>query len=693
MSTGAYFSRPLKKAFKNNFQCVVASLLVALVVIFVGLILDRVNAAAFRLPGGEWELSAVPKVGWDVSPSNQTALPLVIFAAGCIIVIPFFLSTLLLVERNRNVDQLESREARLLEVSERLNLALDANRCGIWEVVLGTENFVWDLRMHQLYGLPFSSSFVDDKAWLSCVHPEDRSTSVSFIKTFARVGDTGASVRRILLPDGQTRFVRSVGKLHETRDGERKVIGIAFDVTEDALMTAELKSAKDEAVAKNVELEIAKNRIEHNSLHDPLTSLANRRKLDLALEDLTLNSRSEPQTFAILHIDLDRFKDINDTLGHAAGDAMLVHVSKILADSIRRGDIVARIGGDEFVIVAIGASEPANMAALANRIIAETRQPIDFQGFSCRCGVSIGIAQAIGGDIDAHKVLINADIALYRAKNLGRNRYEFFSQNLQAEVINNKRTADAILAGIDNGEFTAWYQPQFCARTMELTGVEALVRWNHPTRGLLTPDQFLRIADDLNVVQQLDRVVLETALKDKMRWAARGVVVPKISVNVSSRRLHDEGLIETLTGLQIVPGEISFELVESIFLDESEDIVSHNLERIKALGIDIEIDDFGTGHTSIVSLLKTKPKRLKIDRQLVMPILTSLKERALVRSIIEIARSLDIETVAEGVETLEHAARLRALGCDVLQGYAFGRPLSFENFTEAATAATWRLAS
>jgi EAL domain-containing protein (putative c-di-GMP-specific phosphodiesterase class I) len=371
---------------------------------------------------------------------------------------------------------------------------------------------------------------------------------------------------------------------------------------------------------------------------------------------------------------------------------MLIHASKVLARSVRGSDIVARIGGDEFVIVAFGVGD-VEMGELAGRIIEEMRQPIDFQGFSCRCGVSIGIALANGIHVDARKMLINADIALYRAKSMGRNRYEFFSSNLQADIINTKRTADEILAGIDNGEFTAWYQPQFSARTMQLTGVEALVRWKHPLKGLLTPDKFLRIADEINVVQILDRIVLETALKDKMRWTALGVSIPKVSVNVSARRLHDGSLIESLNGLHIRPGEISFELVESIFLDESEDVAAHNLDRIKALGIDIEIDDFGTGHTSIVSLLKLKPKRLKIDRQLVQPIMNSPQERALVSSIIDIARSLGVETVAEGVETLAHAGLLRDLGCDLLQGYAFSRPLSFDDFTEAATGTAWRLAS
>ncbi|WP_183745207.1 EAL domain-containing protein [Rhizobium sp. BK196] len=797
--------------------------------------------------GGRWELAAVPNSGWNAIPDNQPELRLIIVAAGCVIIIPIFFATWLLGERNRNIAQLETRGGKLLELSQRLNLALESSRigiwelqenatslvwdsrastlhglkaiegsqpldvllstivpedreiaevhffgcsiageacttqyrvmredgrirhlrsigafytdaggtgktigivwdvtadveltntlrlaketselknaelelalaelssreaelaelsgkldlaldsyqCGIWEAILGKRGSIWDERMHELYGLKQSNAFVTEEAWLSRIHPDDRKLALESARHFKQLGDTHTLVCRVPNENGGLRYVRSVGKVHRTPTGEMKIIGIAFDSTEDALMTLRLKAAKDEAITKNIELELAKSRIEHNSLHDPLTSLANRRKLDIALENLTDAGRGEPQTFAILHIDLDRFKEINDTLGHAAGDAMLVHASRVLSRNLRDSDVVARIGGDEFVILSFDVGDK-EMAELAGRVVEEMRQPIDFQGFSCRCGVSIGIALASGIHVDARKVLINADIALYRAKSLGRNRFEFFNHNLQADIINNKRTADEILAGIDNGEFTAWYQPQFCARSMKLTGVEALVRWRHPSRGLLTPDKFLRIADEINVVQTLDRIVLETALRDKMRWAAQGVFVPKVSVNVSARRLHDGSLVESLTDLHIRPGEISFELVESIFLDESEDGVSQNLERIKALGIDIEIDDFGTGHTSIVSLLKLKPKRLKIDRQLVQPIVTSSQERALVSSIIEIARSLGVETVAEGVETLDHAELLRDLGCDLLQGYAFARPLSFDDFAIEARGTAWLLAS
>jgi diguanylate cyclase (GGDEF)-like protein len=584
------------------------------------------------------------------------------------------------------LDELSNREQELEELSTRLNLALASYNCGIWESIPYGGAEIWDERMCQLYGIPEAGRTVDHGTWISMIHPEDRFMARGLV----REGPNDLSAKpltvRVPQPDGSIRYVRSIGKMHPMRDGSTKLVGIAFDVTGDMLMTQQLQAAKREAEAKNVELELAKHRIEHNALHDPLTGLANRRKLDIELDALTQQSRAQRMQVSILHLDLDRFKQINDTLGHAAGDAMLVYAAQILTRNVSGKDVVARIGGDEFVILIQGESDADAVAELSNRIITEIRQPLDFEGFSCRCGVSIGIAQASGTRIDGRKMLVNADIALYRAKNLGRNRYEFFTQNLQSEIITQKRTADELLTAIEEQQFVTWYQPQFCANSMKLTGVEALVRWRHPHRGILAPDAFLGIAEDLNVTATLDQIVLETVLKDQMRWAAAGIDVPKVSVNVSSKRLKDEGLIETLKTLQITPGRISFELIESIFLDESEDGVTANLDRIKALGIDIEIDDFGTGHTSIVSLLKLRPKRLKIDRQLVMPILESRQELTLVRAIIDIAKSLGVETVAEGVETMQHAKVLRDMGCDLLQGYAFSRPLPYENFSTMAMA-------
>ena len=579
------------------------------------------------------------------------------------------------------LDELSSREHELSELSHKLDLALASYNCGIWEGDPVTTTAYWDDRMHQLYNVPNRNRPVTRHEWLSAIHQDDRQTVQLATNRAITSGSTVNTTQRILLGNNEVRYVRSVGQVHIGRDGKKKIIGIAFDVTVDALLAEQLRAAKSEADSRNLELELAKNRIEFNALHDPLTSLANRRKLDMELDDLSQPGQQQRTRFTILHLDLDRFKEINDTLGHAAGDAMLVHASKVLSRQVPRGDLVARIGGDEFVILARRAVAPAELSELCERIIVEMNKPIDFEGFSCRCGVSIGIAQASGISPDARRILVNADIALYQAKERGRNCYEFFTPDLQANIVSKKRMADELLTGLERDEFTVWYQPQFETSSMQLCGAEALVRWNHPDRGVLASGHFLKVAEELNLMARIDQIVLERALSDQMRWTALGVKVPRISVNVSSKRLHDATLVEQLRGLSISAGTICFELVESIFLDESDDVVTENIEKIKALGIDIEIDDFGTGHTSILSLLRLKPKRLKIDRQLVMPITNSPQERALVRSIIEIARSLGVETVAEGVESLDHAGLLRQLGCDFLQGYAFAKPLPFEEFT------------
>ncbi|SSC71380.1 unnamed protein product [Ciceribacter sp. T2.26MG-112.2] len=579
------------------------------------------------------------------------------------------------------LDELSSREHELSELSHKLDLALASYNCGIWEGDPVTTTAYWDERMHQLYNVPFSDQPVTRQQWLSALHPDDRQEILLATNRATSFGTTVNTIQRVLLPNNELRYVRSVGQVHVGRDGKKKIIGIAFDVTADALLAEQLRSAKAEADSRNLELELAKNRIEFNALHDPLTSLANRRKLDIELDELSQAGQGHRVKFTILHLDLDRFKEINDTLGHAAGDAMLVHTARVLSRTVPRGDLVARIGGDEFVILARRATSGQEIAQLCERIIEEMSKPIDFEGFSCRCGISIGIAQAAGIAPDARRVLVNADIALYQAKEKGRNCFEFFTPDLQANIVSKKRMADEILTGLERDEFTVWYQPQLEAATMQLSGAEALVRWNHPDKGVLASGHFLKVAEELNIMARIDQLVLEKALCDQMRWTALGVKVPRISVNVSSKRLHDSTLVEQLHGLAISPGTVCFELVESIFLDESDDIVTENIEKIKALGIDIEIDDFGTGHTSIVSLLRLKPKRLKIDRQLVMPIVNAPQERALVRSIIEIARSLGVETVAEGVESLDHAGLLRQLGCDFLQGYAFAKPLPFDEFS------------
>ena len=371
---------------------------------------------------------------------------------------------------------------------------------------------------------------------------------------------------------------------------------------------------------------------------------------------------------------------------------MLGHAASVLSASTRAGDVVARIGGDEFIIATTSEAGEDRLAALANRIIMKMREPVPYEGHECRFGVSIGIAMADPDEASCgNRLLIDADIALYQAKSNGRNRYEFFNASLKAEIIRNKRVADDILNGLDRNEFIPYFQPQFDAQTLDIVGVEALARWNHPSEGILAPDAFLKTAGELNVVPLIDHAILEQTLWQSTRWKAAGISIPKMSVNVSAGRLYEDDLIKSLNGLSFERGTLSFELLESIFLDDKNETIVANIAHLKALGIDIEIDDFGSGFASIVSLVQIRPARLKIDRQLISPIVNSDSERNLVASIIDIGQSLGIKVIAEGVETMQHATILRDLGCDTLQGYALARPMPSKELMDFVRAERWRL--
>ncbi len=634
---------------------------------------DNPVTAEVRLPTGSWQISAVPKGGWNTSSRNAWILRLTMLIGGALVVVPIFIAGRLFEQRHKHYAALRRSERRLAQLSQRLELALDASQIGVWEQDLDSDIIYWDSRLNEIYGKPGDGEPRTFEEWARSIHPDDFEQAR---KDFAQGIATGiySSEYRIVLRDGVVRHLRSRAKCY--KDGtDYKMVGAEWDVTADVTLTRELERAKNLAEARSAELEKATARNAHAALHDSLTGLPNRRYLDTILDRHATGSMAGNGA-ALLHLDLDRFKQINDTLGHSVGDAVLIHTAKVLTTTVRSADFVARVGGDEFVVVCDRDISTIQLKQLADQIIQRLRQPVPYEDHQCRIGASIGIAVDTGGPVDGPRLMVNADIALYRAKSRGRNRYEFFTEDLQSEIVRTKRVADEILGGLERNEFIPHYQLQFDAKTLEVVGVEALARWNHPIDGLQTPAGFLKIAEELSVVSIIDRLVLEQTLQDFDQWRRAGLLVPRASVNVSARRLQDEELINSLTSLSIEPGTLSFELLESIFLDDNDELLMWNVNQIKELGIDIEIDDFGTGHASLVSLLKLQPRRLKIARQLISPIAESAQQREVVQSIVQIGRSLGVEVIAEGVETMQQAKILKDLGCDILQGYALSRPMS-----------------
>ncbi len=641
------------------------------------------------LPGGTWRMAAIPKGGWPTTPQNAWLVRLLILLGGLMIVVPMIVTGHLTTERQDNMRALRQNKDQLQELSHRLKIALDTSEIGVWELDIDSGKLLWDSRMKELYGIGSSMREVYDD-WRDTLHPEDLARAEAEFAEALATGGAYNTEFRIRLPSGEIRHIRAIGSTYVGANGNRKIVGVNWDVTADVETRATLSEAKRLAEAHSAELETARHRMEFNALHDPLTGLPNRRFLDQILAD-RVRKFDAGARLSIFHIDLDRFKQINDTMGHAAGDEILRHAAGLLRSNARESDFVARIGGDEFVIIRAGGSSEED-TALASRIIEAMSSPVRYKDQECRIGVSIGIAAQTAAADELSQILVNADIALYEAKRRGRNRHETFTGALKTAVFQTKQTADEILRGLEQNEFVAYFQPQFSPKSLDIIGVEALARWDHPTKGLIGPHAFLKTADDINVVAAIDQKILEQALFQICRWEANGIHIPKVSVNLSYSRLRDEGLVARLEQMSIPKGRLSFELLESISFDENDVTVMSNIRRIKELGIDIEIDDFGTGYASILSLLKLTPRRLKIDRQLVLPILDSPAERRLVESIIDIGTSLGIEVIAEGVETLDHAHILKELECHGLQGYAFARPMSANDLATFVFERRWRAA-
>ncbi|MDE8760018.1 MULTISPECIES: EAL domain-containing protein [Rhizobium] len=426
----------------------------------------------------------------------------------------------------------------------------------------------------------------------------------------------------------------------------------------------------------------ARQRLEHLSLHDALTGLPNRRFVD---QMISQPPRPDPQDRLILiHIDLDRFKEINDTKGHAGGDMVLQTTASRLADLTGPNDVAARIGGDEFVVASWSTDPEPKAAELARQIVDALQQTIFIDGAGYVVGASVGVAWETESarDRDLGQLLLNADLALYEAKKAGRGRAAVFTEELRSAAIQAKELADEFNQALERDELVAFFQPQFNANTLDIAGVEALARWAHPRKGLLGPNAFLDAAEKLGRSGDMDKLILQKALFELTRWDGLGMQIPRVSVNISARRLAQANLLAELSALPAAKGRLCFELLETISFDELQPALNEVIPAIKALGIEIEIDDFGTEHASIISLLRFEPRRLKIDREIIKPIIASPSQRRLVSSIIEIGRSQNIDIVAEGVETMEHAKILKDLGCHLLQGYALARPMTSDQLIE-----------
>ena len=417
----------------------------------------------------------------------------------------------------------------------------------------------------------------------------------------------------------------------------------------------------------------AEQRLLHISLHDPLTDLANRTALRTCVEAEARRFRPHEGS-ALLYVDLDGFKEINDTLGHPAGDAVLQTVAKRLLKSTRSADTVARIGGDEFVIVQASSTDPGTATALAERLIEELRVPFDVSGHHLSLGASVGISFIRPGPVEPDLFIKNADLALYEAKKDGGNCYRIFKPELETAANAKSRLCAELRDAVANEEFVVHYQPLVSVPTRALCGFEALVRWQHPTRGLVPPGEFIGLAEEIGLIGQIGEQVLFQACAEAATWPK----YIKIAVNLSPKQFGTHRRIaatvqEALNWSGLDPGRLELEITESILLQGNEETVN-TLHNLKKLGAGISMDDFGTGYSSLSYLQKFPFDKLKIDQSFVHTMVDGGSGNPIIHAIIGLCKVIGLRTTAEGVETEMQFDLLCREGCDEAQGYLFGRP-------------------
>jgi diguanylate cyclase (GGDEF)-like protein len=419
---------------------------------------------------------------------------------------------------------------------------------------------------------------------------------------------------------------------------------------------------------------------------DPLTGLANRRVFLDRLALAVAANRRAADPFAILLLDLDNFKNINDTLGHPAGDTLLCEVAVRLSQTVRETDLVARLGGDEFAILQLGVTNPDYAGALASRIAASLAAPCKIAGSNVHATVSIGIGIWSAAIASSEALVMQADLALYRAKGDGRNCYRFHVTELDRQVHERVVVAEELRLGIERGELELHYQPLVELRSGRIIGLEALARWNHPERGLVMPSVFIPLAEQSGSIVALGRWVIDEACRQLRLWRDQKILAPLVSVNVSALQLRDgcdlaRDVNSSLARWGIAPTDLEIELTESVLMEAAQRR-NKSLEQLRQLGVRIAIDDFGTGYSSFGYLATYPVTRLKIAQELVFPATTDSRSAAVVRAAIDLGNALGIEVIVEGVETDAHARFLATAGCDQAQGYHFSRPLNAACATE-----------
>ena len=580
---------------------------------------------------------------------------LVIFMAG---------SLFILMRKNR---QIELSSQQMLAVKESLIHAQLLAQMGNWDWHINENLLYWSDGIYHLFGIKKKGFRATYEDFLSRVHENDRNTVDEAVKRTLTSGTPYDIVHRIVRPDGETRYVHENAEVEYDSDGRPvKMVGTVQDITEHRLAERALQE-KDAY-------------LEHIAYHDILTGLPNRALLYDRLHHASRRADRYGKLIALMVIDLDRFKTINDSLGHAAGDTLLKETAVRLQETVRASDTVARLGGDEFMIMLEDLNEGRMAAVVAEKIIHGLSKPYTIDGQRSYVSGSIGISLYPQDGRNADTMMKNADAAMYRVKEGGRNNFHFYEREITERVLQRIQTESRLRIAVEQGSLELFYQPLICLENRNICGVEALLRWNDPVIGSIPPDQFIPLAEETGLIIPLGEWVIRQACMALKHWKERGLKLDNFSmhINLSGKQLQQMTLPiriqDIIIETGIPPENIVLELTESTVM-ESKDAGQEMLDALCEVGISIAIDDFGTGHSSLSRLKQLPIRELKIDRSFIQDITVDSNDSAIVQAILAMTTSLGLQVVAEGVETIEQEAFLIQHGSNLAQGYYYAHPM------------------
>ena len=555
--------------------------------------------------------------------------------------------------------EVQRSEDLLRRSEERRLIATNSGQIAIWEVDLISGKLNWDDNCFALYKLDKEKFCGTYEGWTKSLHPQDLDAVTSaFQNAVNGVADYDLTFR-IVWPEGEVRYIEAHGEVQRDALGvAQRMIGTNWDVTT---------------------VKTQQSQLEHIAHFDALTNLPNRVLLADRLHQSMLQCKRRGQQLAVAFMDLDGFKGINDQHGHAVGDQVLISVAGRMNEVVRQGDTLARLGGDEFVAVLLDLEARLTIAPLLDRLLAAVAQPIKVEGLSLQVTSSIGVTiYPQTREIDADQLLRQADQAMYQAKLAGKNRYHIFDAVQDISIRGLHESLEQIRLALSRREFVLYYQPKVNMRTRQVIGAEALIRWQHPEKGLLPPSAFLPMIEDHPLAVDIGEWVIDAALSQMESWRSHGLTL-RVSVNIGARQLQQADFVERLRALlarhpEMDPTALQLEILETSALEDVAQIAKV-IEACSQLGIHFALDDFGTGYSSLTYLKRLKVQTLKIDQSFVRDMLDDPDDLAILEGVIGLAQALKREVIAEGVETPAHGAALLQLGCELAQGYGISRPM------------------